>query len=105
MALILRPIEMLGLNLGVVFTLENVGDEFALHSHPNESDNHITVAIYGKIELLGKHAGVIIEPKPGGTIIDWPIIEEHGFRALTAGATGFNIRKAIYVEFLKGQSG
>jgi len=75
---------------GAVYTFEKVGDVFPIHTH-TEHDNHITVLMHGKIKLLGKYEGTIIEAIPGGTIIKWIPGEPHGFESITDGATIFNI--------------
>jgi quercetin dioxygenase-like cupin family protein len=93
MALISRPLIVDGAHLGMIFTLEKSGDVFPVHSH-TEADNHITIVAHGSVRVMGAHEGVILEAKPGGTIIDWVAGEPHGFVALTDGATLVNIVKS-----------
>lgn len=94
MALISRPFQAGRRIVGTVYTLEKAGDVFPVHTH-GESDVHITILAFGKIECRGRPAieGKILEAKPGGTIVDWKPNEPHGFVALTDGATLVNIIK------------
>lgn len=78
---------------GTIFTLEHAGDVFETHVHTEET-NHITALLHGSVRVTGKHEGVVLEAKPGGTIINWTAGEPHGFVALTDGATLMNILKA-----------
>ena len=96
MALIQRPMIVDGVEWGSIYTLEREGDEFPTHVH-SEADNHITALMFGSIRCMGhpKYEGVVLEAKPGGTIINWVAGEPHGFIAMTDGATLMHIRKKI----------
>lgn len=94
MALLNRPMVVDGETWGAIYTLEHIGDIFPVHVH-TPADNHITILAHGSIQCVGhpRHEGVILEARPGGTIVNWRAGEPHGFVALTDGATLVNIRK------------
>jgi len=77
---------------GTVYTFEHAGDVFDVHTH-TDADNHVTILANGSVCVLGKHEGIVLAAKPGGTIINWKAGEPHGFAALTDGATLINIIK------------
>ena len=95
MALLSRQLVVDGLTWGTIYTLERAGDVFPVHSH-TEADNHITALLHGSVRVLGDpgHEGMVLEAKPGGTIVNWPVGKLHGFVALSDGATLMNIVKS-----------
>lgn len=94
MSLIQRTLKVDGAAWGIIYTLEKIGDEFPVHVH-NEADNHITLLAYGGVRCMGhpKYEGVVIEARPGGTVVNWTAGEPHGFVALSDGATLMNLFK------------
>jgi hypothetical protein len=94
MALLSSPIVVEGANWGTSYTLEKAGDEFPVHTHTDDN-NHITVLAFGTVRCIGRQEieGLVLECKPGGTVIDWQAGKPHGFVALTDGATLINILK------------
>jgi quercetin dioxygenase-like cupin family protein len=94
MSVLERPLLVDGKLWGVTWHFEKVGDVFPIHTH-TEDNNHITIVSHGSIKLLGKHEGKTLTAQPGGTIVNWPVGEPHGFEALTNGATLTNIFKNL----------
>lgn len=94
MSLIARPLKVDGEVWGTIYTFEKTGDLFPVHVH-NENDNHITVLAHGGVRCWGhpKYEGVVIEARPGGTVVNWRAGEPHGFEALSDGATLINLLK------------
>lgn len=93
MALLSRPFSVSALS-GTIYTLERTGDVFPVHTH-GDADVHITIVAFGRLRCTGRPEieGMIIEAKPGGTVLDWNAGEPHGFIAETDGATLVNILK------------
>lgn len=89
-----RPFIVDGEMWGSIYTFEHAGDVFPTHTH-TEDTNHISVLAHGSLRCTGhpKYEGVVIEARPGGTIINWIAGEPHGFVALTDGATLLNMPK------------
>lgn len=93
--LLSRPLNVDGKLWGTIYTFEKAGDVFQEHVHTDD-DNHITALMHGSIRCTGhpRYEGLILEAKPGGTIVNWVAGERHGFTSMTDGATIMNIRKA-----------
>lgn len=94
MALLHRPLIVDGETWGTIFTLEQAGDRFPVHTH-GVADNHITVLAHGSVRCIGheRFDGLVLEAVPGGTIVNWREGEPHGFVAISDGATLVNILK------------
>lgn len=89
-----RPLVVDGEVWGTIYTFENAGDVFPMHTH-TEADNHITALLFGSIRCIGhrRHDGRVLTAEPGGTVVNWPAGEAHGFVAEVAGTTIMNVRK------------
>lgn len=94
MALLNRPLIIDGRSHGGIFTFEKAGDVFPPHVH-DDSNIHYTVVAFGSIKCTGRPEieGIVLEARPGGTLVNWKVGEVHGFVALTDGATLVNILK------------